>query len=376
MRHFTNTKQNEQGFASIVIALVLIIVLALLTVGFAQLARREQQNALDKQLATQANYAAETGYNDAYNDIKSGAINTNNASDTHCMNKVGSLPSELPATALTAHPTINSNNGVSYTCLLVSINTTNLELGGTQPGTGKHATFGTSAPLSTITINWGSDDGHNAFPSSYSNVKFPILSKWNNGTTGYPPIIQFSLTPTSSLDADALIANTFNTYLYPSSHAPDGSTLTLDANNNVDVTKGLNQMQVVDGSCSGSGTYPCHVTLSGLGDQAYVMHILDYYDTSNVLITGDDSSGGPVTFTGEPSIDVTGKAQGVLKRLQYRVFTNGGNEGADDNAILPNGAIEAQNLCKRIKAAPPTGDFPLGSTYDPPAGGAGCDLSK
>ena len=60
---------NEEGFASIVIALILIIVLSLLTIGFAQLARREQQTALSKQLANQAQYAAESGINDAYYDL-------------------------------------------------------------------------------------------------------------------------------------------------------------------------------------------------------------------------------------------------------------------------------------------------------------------
>jgi Tfp pilus assembly protein PilX len=375
MRSSTNIKHNEQGFASIVIALVLIIVLALLTVGFAQLARREQQNALDKQLATQANYAAETGYNDAYNDIKSGAIydntlsgGTTDASATHCMTSSPTQPGgndPLPAAALTATPTINNNSGVKYTCLLVTINTPNLEISGMEQGTGKHATFGTNDNLSTITIKWGSADGHNgAYPSSYSTVKFPSLANWKSGANGYPPVIGFSLTPTNSLDEDTLVSKTSNAYLYPSS-ASSG---------NIDAGSLASQAQVIDGNCSGTGAYPCHVTLTGLGNQAYVMHVLDYYDTSNILITATTPSGA-ATFTGEPIIDVTGKAQDVLKRLQYRVFTNGGNEGANDNAVLPNGALEAQNLCKRIKAAPPTADFPAGSTYDPPAGGLGCNLS-
>src|SRR4051794_12557602 len=60
---------GEDGFASIVIALVMITVLALITVSFAQLARREQQSALSKQLASQANYAVESGINDLKNKI-------------------------------------------------------------------------------------------------------------------------------------------------------------------------------------------------------------------------------------------------------------------------------------------------------------------
>ncbi len=156
MRRYTNIQQNEKGFASIVIALVLIIVLALLTVGFAQLARREQQNSLDKQLASQANYAAESGYNNAYQDIKSGQINDSNASSTECMTSTAATSGnkKLSTTALTANQTINSGSGVSYTCLLVTLNTSNIQLSGVQQGVGKHATFGTDSPLSTITISW------------------------------------------------------------------------------------------------------------------------------------------------------------------------------------------------------------------------------
>src|SRR5665213_2637815 len=86
-----NLHRNQQGFASIVIALILIIVLALLTVGFAQLARREQQTALDKQKAVQANYAAESGINAAYQDIVNNLITANGgpgqlkADDQNCM---------------------------------------------------------------------------------------------------------------------------------------------------------------------------------------------------------------------------------------------------------------------------------------------------
>ena len=116
MQRPTNTKLDEHGFASIVIALILIIVLALFTIGFAQLARREQQTALDSQKATQAQYAAESGINNAYKDILSGKITKDNASGTNCM-KAGAGPTNLqPFTnvdLLTKPRAKVSNSGVS-----------------------------------------------------------------------------------------------------------------------------------------------------------------------------------------------------------------------------------------------------------------------
>jgi hypothetical protein len=97
------------------------------------------------------------------------------------------------------------------------------------------------------------------------------------------------------------------------------------------------------------------------------LHYLDFYDSSNIFVTGNVSGGGspPAKFTGEPLIDVTGKARTVLKRLQARVLVNNGNNSPNDNSILPNNALESQNLCKRIQAAPPANDYiAIGSTYD------------
>ncbi len=63
---------KQDGFASIVIAIIMVIVLSLITVGFAQLMRTEQRSALDKQLSSQAYYAAETGVNDAAKALNAG----------------------------------------------------------------------------------------------------------------------------------------------------------------------------------------------------------------------------------------------------------------------------------------------------------------
>jgi hypothetical protein len=364
MKRPTKTNLNEKGFASIVIALILIIVLALFTVGFAQLARREQQNTLDKQKAVQANYAAESGINNAYKDILSGKINDSNASDTNCM-KAGAGPTNLPPDALTSNQNINSSNGVSYSCVLVQLNTSNLQVDNLPPNSGRHMMFSTADPLDTLTINWGSATGRTNFVSSLNpdNPNLPQLNSWP-----YPPVVEFSITPVSGLPSanpdQYLRDHTFAFYTYPSS----GGSNTI----NYDPGK---QGQVVSGACSGTGAYPCSVKLSNLGGQKYVIHFVDFYDTSNILMTASKAGGGSTTFTGEPVIDVTGKARDVLKRLRVRVFINNGTSNTpDDNSVLPNGAVEAQNLCKRIQAAPPTADFPGGSSYDGLDGS--CNLSN
>ena len=364
MQRPTNTKLDEHGFASIVIALILIIVLALFTIGFAQLARREQQTALDSQKATQAQYAAESGINNAYKDILSGKITKDNADDKNCM-KAGAGPTHLPADALSANRDVNTANGVSYSCLLVSLHTDTLQIDRLSPNSGRHMMFNTDDPLSTLTIKWGSYTNRTNFAPSLNpaSPKFPQASSWT-----YPPVIEVSITPVNSLPSSNpdgyLRSKTFTFYAYPSSGG--SNSISYDP---------TNVGQVVSGSCSGTDSYPCSVNLSNLGGQQYVIHVTDFYDTSNILMTAGKVGGGTTKFAGEPMIDVTGKARDVLKRLRVRLFINGSTSNTpDDNAILPNNAVEAQNLCKRIQTAPPTGDFPQGSTYDTGTSGS-CDLS-
>lgn len=66
-------KINQSGAAIILFAMVMLIVLSLITIGFAFLVRNDQRQTLDKTLSNQAQYAAETAVNrkikDLYNNV-------------------------------------------------------------------------------------------------------------------------------------------------------------------------------------------------------------------------------------------------------------------------------------------------------------------
>ena len=334
------SKNQEAGFASIVITLLLIIVLALLTTGFSQLARNEQQNALNKQLANQAYYAAETGINDTIKDISANNINnqTPNVNTNSCIH---------PATGFTSHQNIDAQTGVSYRCLTVYLNPGNIYYTNVGSGVGHHITFevidsnNNPVTLNSLTVQWSSTDGHNStFRPSCSNNCFPAAGNWTS-----PAVIQFSVTPLSTSDRTSLIANTFTDYLYPSSGS-GGSTPYYDSRNNF-----ANQGNITGNACSASGVngYTCSASISNLPNIAagsfYTVNFINYYDTSNISITGNDNSARPVQFkNAQVMIDVTGQAKNVLKRLQVRVPYN--------NSGVPDYAIQAQNVCKRLEATP------------------------
>jgi Tfp pilus assembly protein PilX len=318
---------DERGFASIVIALTLVIILALLTVGFAQLTRREQQNALNKQLAVQAYYASEAGINDAAADITAHRVTQSNANCTP-------TPTVTAGTNYNLHnKDINSQLGVSYSCVSIDLNPTNLAYTNVSDRSFRTISFSSAsgAKISTLTIAWTTADGQNTPPSSFLKQ-----SSWT--TNKYPAAMEISLTPLTSLDRASLTASDFTFYGYP---VTGPGTTVLYASSSSATEGSVNDAHCTGGSCS------ITINVSSLNTTGpFLLHLTNHYDKSNIMVTGLDATNAAVKFQGgQAVIDSTGRARDVLKRLQVHVPI------ADGNA-LPNYAIEAGNVCKRITTYP------------------------
>lgn len=316
---------NQQGFASIVIALILIIVLALLTVGFAQLARREQKNALDKQLSTQAFYAAETGVNDT----------------VKLLDSVPNSPDNCLSHAVLPNYTVGSSiNGVQYTCVLVNLTPPNIKYDNVPAEADRYIQTSTTVATSSFTVNWGSADGSTTFPASTA-TEFKNLSDWT--AANYPAVLQFSVTPLGDLSRAGLAENTFTVFLYPVNNGAGSIGYT--------TASGPNEGAVVAGNCNTANDpqYHCKVTITGItgGTGPYLFRVINHYDPSNISINGIDSLGHPLAFDGQAQIDATGKAHEVLKRIQVRVPRH-------PTYDLPGDALDAQNICKRFSTDPTT----------------------
>jgi hypothetical protein len=320
---------NENGFASIVIALILIVVLALLTVGFAQLSRREQRSALNKQLANQAYYAAESGINDVAEILPDIADSTPPDKDK-CL-----TPTQLTNYGL--DPKVNPSRGVSYSCVLLDLKPKTLLYDNVSPMTDRYVTFSTSpTPLDSLTIKWGSADNHHAFLPSVSGFKPLGASGWGDA----PAVLKVSITPVpeGSISRSSLVNGQFTVYLYPSTNAGSATYSTADGQ----------QGRIVPGNCHAGAKYTCSATINGLGvagTQAYILSITDYYDPSNINITGK-SGVTSISFIGaQAQVDVTGKAQEVLKRLRVHIPVHSSYDFAASG-------VEAQDLCKRFTTDP------------------------
>lgn len=340
-------KDEQGGFASIVIALTVIVVLSLLTVGFAQLGRREQQNALNNQLSRQAYYAAETGINDVKKLYDQNLVSD---SGNDCIN--------FPAAGINTtdgqviKSSINSNAGVSYSCAILKTKLPDLNVYPLEPDkawTTSFRTDPTQPKLTSFVVRWFSTNPAGKTFRTYDSG-FPPAANWNS-----PAVLQVSVTPLAQNDRTSQINNTFTAYLYPSS----GGTPFADYSPGGPV-------KIVSGACIGGG---CAVTFRNLqahtgsaAGETFLVHIVAYYDSSDVSIdTGRSITNSSLNFEGSQAlIDVTGRARDVLKRLQVRIPIDG------TNSNMPSYGIEAQDVCKRFTTAPVTANNPNGTEFISP----------
>jgi Tfp pilus assembly protein PilX len=124
LRHRQLRQLRQSGVASLMVTMVMMIVISLIVLGFAQISRREQTNSLNRQLSTQAFYAAETGINDAQNAINAAAANgTAITPKTGCTDNGNSTSIYYGK----INYIVNSAQGVTYTCLLVSTQVSQLQ---------------------------------------------------------------------------------------------------------------------------------------------------------------------------------------------------------------------------------------------------------
>ncbi len=381
---------NNSGFASMVIALMLIIVIALMSVGFAQLARREQQTALNNQLSSQAYYAAESGINDAFYDLtntKTGGgapcaaypagtepyINSCNADNHNCMDT-----STLSQSAKSYNSVIDASSDIAITCLLVDLTPPDLAYSNIGEFSSRYIIFNTDNSLGTLNFTWQSADEKNPGSSSM-NSKFPTTTSegflprdlWKQ--KNYPGVIQVNFTPIgSTFNRTDLLNNTISIFLYPSTNI--GGFIDQDAIDYQQYKSGpQNNPTVLSGHCTLNPTnfnYQCNSRIlvahsPGAGTGPFLVSFTDYYDASDLkirackasntdfgtcFINEGNSTGEPGSvlnfINGQAVVDVTARARNVVKRIQDYIPIK-------QQYNLPQFALEAQDICKQFATGPP-----------------------
>lgn len=334
-----STQRKQTGIVSITVTLVLMLVISMIVLGFAQVSRREQRQSLDRHLSTQAYFAAESGVNDVI-DVLRNAPPGSNYEKASCNN-----PSENNLYRNLQY-SISTSDQVSYTCVLVTTEVqflrTTLANDGAATGLPLYPKTGTMASLR---LRW-TPTGASAFTvANCSGSANPTTLTANSAASWRCPfgLLRVDLVPLtpagirrgSTAPGDGLLGSQKALFLYPTNTAgPATYSLVTTPSGSI------RRMQ-----CTATD---CTATISGLAPASnYGIRAMAVYAGGTLEITALDALNNTVLLTNaQAQIDVTGKAQDILRRLQVRVPLNANHSGA--NYALESGS----SICKRFGSAP------------------------
>lgn len=320
MKRNTSLKTDQRGIASIVIVIIMIMIITLITLAMSRNATKEQRQTLDRQLSSQAFYAAESGVNDTIDYIRK---NLSAAEDV--------LPKKK--TDCNGEPSLQDLSGntegqvggdavIKYTCILYDREPETLEFGNVSSSSSTVVPIqnGNGTGISSITISWDAPDSDNNFNCGVP----PALPQSDN----YPcsiGMLRLELIDTSRLGTTAgttddradLINNNFMALAYP---AVTGSPVSRIGN--VGGAAGV----FAGATCDASATpRKCSVTINNVGasgDARFYLRMKTLYRPSSSVVISALAEDGVtrVPFKGgQITIDSTGKANDVLRRIQVRV---------------------------------------------------------
>lgn len=350
----------EEGIVSIIVTMIIMAVLSLIVVGFAQLARREQREALDKQLSTQAFYAAESGINDALRRIEDGTLTDNKPT---C---------DSNGTPFSSTDILDNNSGVAYTCLIIDRTPSRLEFGSITVDKSTVVPINpldtstdpaTPVPLQSLDISWNKSDNTGSgyyFGGAAASIAFPNTTTWDGVTGGSAAgILRLDLIPSDGgLSRATLADRMYTVFLYPGDTAPITSSISY-AENGGGLGGSVERIRCV----ANNNPRKCKVSIGHLpSDTHYYARITSIYDNASVVITGTDALGRQVSFKdGQYVIDSTGKAGDVLKRIRVHK-----SAGATDYRYPTYAINSVQSICKQLEvypARPAQGNIPAEPAY-------------
>lgn len=330
-------QHDERGAAAIVITMVIMVVIALVVLGFASVSRREQRQALDAQLQTQAFYAAESGINDAKKIINDTISTGVSLQKDDCSSGGPAYSSLLTGSPLTGSPT--SDDGVMYTCVLVNDKPDSLVNNSVTDS------VGWVVPVNTVRTD-GTPETPTDFTVSWRPATQPSgsadCSSIGNGTRFNPTAQRPCLYPVLRIDLVNVNGRIIN------SSGANGQLTTFYMQPNIGSTDSFVYALSVDGravvgrvGCA-SDYSGCRATITGALTSGMAMRVTSLYGASSVTIESS-RNGSALRFSGgQIIIDSTGRAQDVLRRIQVRIPVDAG-------AYTPAYALQSgMSICKRF----------------------------
>lgn len=333
-------RANQNGLASIVVVFVLVILVGVISLGFARLMSRALKTSVANQAATAAEYAAQSGINDVIKYIKDNPTEE----ITDCQ------PLRPPFD-------VEFSENTKYTCVLIDPTPTDLRYELPEINKSQVVRLNSSPDADKLLFTWQSPNrSHNQFADNGQTPELLDETTW--AERNYAPMLRLTLYPVGSTgnpnDLGETQAESRTYFFYPTKPKPGDKVREIDYQAGSTRVPQPIECGVKDvGDFVGTPEYDCNVLISNLGFPAadhFYARLTPIYDQIILKIKGN-SAGDPVEFSEVQAIaDVTARSGTAVKRLQARIDidTRDSNISPRDDAIPEFALRSANTICKRL----------------------------
>lgn len=373
-------KLHQKGIVSIVVTLVLILILTIVIISFSSFTRREQVETFERQLGTEAFYAAESGVNDALEQLRLTLENEgpNEGLFSTEKDRCDSMPASITDYGVIENE-ISPDGQAAYTCLLVDSTPKSLEITNLSEGDSeilplqreRNGGGGAIPALGSVSLYWHSSEAIESdftpgFAACQGVALMTLPETWPPGCHAGMLRVELVRIPTSGTFTEANLYDRAMTF-YVKPRTSGGGSVAYDIANNG---------QIVNGICNTtptSATRPkhCRLSIMGLPDTLYYARITSLYVPSEITICAPDcgvDTGPLASRTAEMAgsqavVDSTGRASDILRRIQVRV------DISNLNGPFPSFAVGSEDsICKRFSVSPQNLNDPTDTHLFGPSG--------
>jgi hypothetical protein len=338
-KHWQNLKNNQSGIASMVIVILIMTLLTLVVLAMTQNSNREQRQALDRQLSSQAFYAAESGISDAKDFVVNpppGVVSLDNEK----LNCEGIHGAEAGDQFPGKDSQVGEFENTKYTCVLYDRTPETLRYSSIEVGKSTIVPIQDigGVDIFSLTFTWTKEDGGTSFGGCPGTGKdLPRQLSVDECEAG---LLRIELVDPGYTNRPELIQNTFLAYVRPSTSGTGTFDYT-DAAGSV-----AEQGAVTNGTCDSNG---CKLTIDSIDKEKLYLNLSSLYKANQVTISGQKDDGTAVQFrNAQMEVDSTGQAGDILRRVQEMIDLSGLNSGFIPGFVLQT----SSDVCKQLEVRP------------------------
>lgn len=362
-----HNRYKEQGATALIVVVFSILLLMTVSLGFLRLVIQDQQRAQDDELSRGAYDSANAGVEDgkrvlqacsngdlvACNAISAGECNTIHRSDV--LHSHNTDTSEVFLQKIEGQDN-KLDYDQAYTCVKINRQTNDV-VGSIEADSSKVIPLNTNNNLNSITVSWFKkpSSGTVNIPTG-GTTPLPQNSAWSPAGQVRPPVLRVQLMQYNKSSINLLDFDGDNggrtLYLYPNQTGSTNLDFALDGRRSG--SGSLLKPVLCQGSVM-AGIYMCEATISvpnGATHGSY-LRLTSIYGAADFRLTAQAAAGAPTQFLDvQPSIDSTGRASDVYRRVKARV------EPQSNVDIFPRATVDVtNNFCKSFSVLPTPGSF-------------------